>query len=379
MKKHVIRCVLPLLLFYAFLLPVAAQETMESEDAQQKYENFLQSIPPEVADLLPESFFETALSDSEKSIEEAGGVQAVLGALGKLTGLALRENLSLLAQICGILLLCEILQALSKDKGSEVGRAFSFLSTLALSVMLLTMQRDRFTLLNRFFDTVRLLCLSFLPLMGTLYAMGGNVRTAAVNHGVLSAFLSILETVCAATVLPIAGICLTFALLDAIAGRTQLRGLSSLIKRTYVLGISFLMSLLGFVLSTQSTLAKVGDTLAIRTARFAAGSFLPLVGSSVSESLRTAAASVSYLRGVAGSGAMLVLLFAFLPTFLSVLLTRITFLLGGSIAGMLDCEAQGRILAELGSVFGYFLGILAVIFVMLLFSLTLFARCAVAV
>jgi len=73
-----------------------------------------------------------------------------------------------------------------------------------------------------------------------------------------------------------------------------------------------------------------------------------------------------------------VLFFAFLPLFLSILLTRITFLLGGCVAGLLSCEAEGKLLSELASVYGYFLGILAVIFIMLLFSLTLFARCAVA-
>ena len=183
LKKHVIRCVLPLLLCYALLLPVAAQETLESKDAQQKYEDFLQSVPPEVAELLPESFFKAPLSGAEENIEKAGGVQAVLGALGKLTGLALRESLSLLAQICGLLLLCAILQALCKDKNSEVGRAFSFLSTLALSVMLLTMQRDRFTLLSRFFDTVRSLCLSFLPVIDRCRADVAAHRVKRAHQG----------------------------------------------------------------------------------------------------------------------------------------------------------------------------------------------------
>jgi stage III sporulation protein AE len=155
-----------------------------------------------------------------------------------------------------------------------------------------------------------------------------------------------------------------------------LRGVAGLIKRTYTLSISFLMGIFGFVLGTQSLLAKASDTLALRTARFAAGSFLPLVGGSVSEALRTVAGSVEYLRASVGTGAILVLFFAFLPTFLSVLLTRITFLLGGAVANMLSCEAEGKLLAELSSVYGYFLAIISVLFVALIFSLTLFAQCA---
>jgi stage III sporulation protein AE len=247
-----------------------------------------------------------------------------------------------------------------------------------MTVLLFSIQRERFTQLGAYFDTVRALSTALLPLMGTLYAMGGNVRAAVVNHGVMSAFLSILEVFCAGTVLPVAGLCLALSLLDALSGRIDLRPLGALIKRSYTLMISFLMLLLCGVLGMQSTLAKAGDTLALRTARFAAGSFLPVVGGSVSESLRTVAASVEYLRGVAGSGAILALFFAFLPLFLTILLTRVAFLLAGSAAKLLSCTAEERVLSELASVYGYFLAIIASLFVMLTFSLTLFARCAAA-
>jgi stage III sporulation protein AE len=138
------------------------------------------------------------------------------------------------------------------------------------------------------------------------------------------------------------------------------------------------MLLLCGVLGIQTTLAKGSDTLALRTARFAAGSFLPVVGGSISEALRTVSGSVQYLRSVTGTGAILVLFFSFLPVFLSVLLTRIVFLLSGSAAKLLGCEGEEKILSELASVYGYFLAVIASIFVMTVFSLTLFARCATA-
>jgi stage III sporulation protein AE len=215
-------------------------------------------------------------------------------------------------------------------------------------------------------------------MMGALYAMGGNVGAAVANHGVMTAFLSILQTVISGTVLPIAGICLAMALLDAVSGKLSLRPLCGLIKRTYSLLFSFLMLLLCGVLGIQTTLAKGSDTLALRTARFAAGSFLPVVGGSISEALRTVSGSVQYLRSVTGTGAILVLFFSFLPVFLSVLLTRIVFLLSGSAAKLLGCEGEEKILSELASVYGYFLAVIASIFVMTVFSLTLFARCATA-
>lgn len=360
------------------ILPVHAATDTEKE-AQNAYDTFLQSVPEEVREFLPASFFESPLDESEASLREAGSVQNILRALGRALGLSLGDALRLLAKITGLLVLCAIFRSLAPDGSVGLSRALTLCSTLCLALLLFTSQRERFLHLETYFNTIKSLATAFLPLMGTLYAMGGNVRAAAVNHGVLSAFLALLETLCAGTVLPITGLCLSLSLLDATTGGgISLRPLAGFIKRTYTLSLSFVMLLLCGVLGLQSTLAKAGDTIALRTARFAAGSFLPVVGGSISETLRTVAASVEYLRAVAGTGAILVLFFAFLPTFCSVLLTRSAFLLGGAIAKLLHCDNEEKILAELGSVFGYFLAIIASLFVMLVFSLTLFARAAAA-
>ena len=183
---------------------------------------------------------------------------------------------------------------------------------------------------------------------------------------------------CTRAVLPVAGICLLLAVCDALTGRAALKPLGNLIKRTFTLGFSFLMLLLSFLLGLQTTLAAGSDTLALRTVRFAAGSFLPVVGGSVSEAMKTVAGSISYLRTLAGSGGILVLFLFFLPTFLTVLTTRIVFLLCGALAELLEAKSEGRVLSELASVYGFFLAVIAAVFTMAVFALTIFAHCAVA-
>jgi stage III sporulation protein AE len=374
MKYALFLCLLSL-----FSLRTAAQDTLFVTDTLQRdYQSFLESIPPEIAELLPEGFFATDLTTDDTAVSEAGSIHAILRTVGKLTGLTVAENLALFAKICGLLLLAAVFRALGGEKKGEVGRAYTFCCTLSMAVLLLCLQRGKLEKLELFFDTIKKLCTALLPMMSTLFAMGGNLRHAVVNHSALSFFLTILETLCAGTVLPVAGICLSFALLDAITGRARLRGVAGVIKRTYTLTISFFMGILCFVLGTQSTLAKASDTLALRTARFAAGSFLPLVGGSLSETLRTVAGSVAYLRAVVGTSAVTVLFLTFLPTFLSVLLTRIALMLGGAVANLLSCDSEGILLGELSSVYGYFLAIISVLFVALTFSLTLFAQCAAA-
>lgn len=389
MKKVAIWCA-----FFAFFLlqgvpfcgaaePLAegqsttSQETLpEAEAMRDAFDGFLGSVPPEVADLLPEGFFSQDMGAVGEAVREQSSLSAILSAIGRATGLAIGDNLALLARLCGVLILSAVLRGLFGESGAS--QAFSFCATLTMVVVIFFAQRSRFFEISALFETVKSLSLSLLPFMGALYAMGGNVAAAAANHGVMTAFLSLLETVIGSTALPVAGICLSLGLLDALSNRVSLRSLGALIKRTYTWTFSLLMLLLCGVLGLQTTLAKGSDGLAMRTLRFATGSFLPVVGGSVSEALRTVAGSVGYLRSVAGGAALLVLFFAFLPTFVSVLLNRIVFLLCASVAKMLRCDGEEKILSELSSIYGYFMAVIASLFVMMTFSLTLLARCATA-
>ncbi len=377
-------CLWLCMLLPLLLLPVSAEDTeagleVESAEIADEWEAFKAAIPAEIVDLLPEGFFSADMAVVGESVSEAGTLTAIFRAVGQITGVTVAENLALLAKICGILVLSATFRAAVEERKSEAGAAVSLISVLAITVMLFAGEETRFASIARFFETVRALSLSLVPLMGALYAMGGNVAAAVANHGVMSGFLAILETVCSGAVVPVASVCVALALLDAVTGKASLKSLSSLIKRTFTWGLSFAMMLLCFVLGLQQTLAKGGDTLALRTVRFAAGSFLPVVGGSISETLRTVAGSVEYLRGAVGMGGMLVVFFVFLPTFLSVLITRLAFLLGGAVAGLLGCAREERLLSELAGVWGYFLAVIACLFVMTVFSLTLFAHSAAAI
>ena len=385
MKKKAARCCF--LLFFACLLtlPVSAQGdadiAVETGEIAGELADFQAAVPPEVAELLPADFFSQDPIAMGESVREASGLSAILSVIAKLTGLAIRENLSLLAKICGLLLLAAIFRALATggDTSPALGQAISLCTALSLTALLIALQMERFREITRYFELMQSISTALIPLMGALYAMGGNVGAAVANHGVMAAFLTILQTLCSGTVMPVASLCLCLALLETVSGNLSLRSLGTLIKRTYTWGLSLLMLLLCGVLGMQSTLAKGADTIALRTVRFAAGSFLPVVGGSVSETLRTVSGSVQYLRGIVGTGGILVLLFAFLPVFLSVVLNRITFLLAGSAAKLLGCDREERLLAEFASVYGYFLAVIASLFVMMVFALTLFAHCATAI
>lgn len=382
-KKRVFLTTCAVLFAFLLLLPAGAEEATGAAESVEEsgfgaIREFRESLPPEVTALLPDGFFGEDPETVASAVQNAADVPKILAYIRDFLGVSLRQALPLLAAVSGILVLSAVLRAVGATSGAGTGRAFSFCSVTVLTLLLLRQSLSGVSRLRAWFEMLCTLAGSMLPMMGTLYALGGNVGAAAANHTVMSVFLSVAQMLCTRAVLPVAGICLLLAVCDALTGRAALKPLGNLIKRTFTLGISFLMLLLSFLLGLQTTLAAGSDTLALRTVRFAAGSFLPVVGGSVSEAMKTVAGSISYLRTLAGSGGILVLFLFFLPTFLTVLTTRIVFLLCGALAELLEAKSEGRVLSELASVYGFFLAVIAAVFTMAVFALTIFAHCAVA-
>ena len=382
-KKGMVFLALALLLALTLSLPILAEVEGGPGDVGEEIKGewgaFCAEIPQEIADLLPSDFFSENMESVGQGVREISTPRAIFRTVGRFFGVTLSGGLALFARLCGIVLLAATLRAASGEKKRGVGEALTLLCTLVVVWMLFAGEGTNFSYMERFFDTVRALCVALVPLMGALYAMGGNVGAAVVNHGVMSGFLALLETVLCGVAVPLACVLVALALLDAVAGKGSLQSLVNFVKRTFTLGLSFLMMLLSFALGLQHTLAKGTDTLALRTVRFAAGSFLPVVGGSVAEALSTLSGSVEYLRGTVGVGGILVLFFLFLPPFLSTLITRLALLLSSSVAGLLSCPREQRVLSELASVWGYFLSIIACLFVTIVFSLTLLARTGAAI
>ena len=119
----------------ALSLPVGA--TSEATDAEAKaeaaYAAFLESVPEEVKEFLPTDFFEHSLENGESSLQEAGSVQSILRAIGRILGLSLGDALRLLARITGLLVLCAIFRSLAPEGSAGLSRALTLCTSLCLA------------------------------------------------------------------------------------------------------------------------------------------------------------------------------------------------------------------------------------------------------
>lgn len=336
------------------------------------------------------------LGDEERELLDdglaSGEIEETQGALTRMltpTGLfsmvdaisvrIIRDAIRLLAMLCGLLLLAAVLGALKNSfGGAALSGAVDFLTSAAIFAAILSYQYRYLSEAQEMLTRLSSLMGAMIPIAGSVWAMGGNVTTASVGTASLYAFLTVTQRVVGQTVVPVCSFCMAAALCQSLGGDSSLRGITSAIKKTYTFTLGLIMTLLLTALGASTTLSAAADSVAARTAKLVSATVIPTVGGSIGETLRTVAASVGMLKSVVGIGGILLVALLVLPTVLSLVATRLVFLLAGGLAEILGCEREGRLLGELGGVFGCLLAVTAMSGVMFILALTIFVKSTVA-
>jgi hypothetical protein len=156
-------------------------------------------------------------------------------------------------------------------------------------------------------------------------------------------------------------------------GEGSLSGIVGSIKHTLTFIFGLCGTLLMASLASQHVIAAAGDNAGARAVKFLAGNMIPVVGSTVGDTLRTLAASVKLLRSTVGIAGILTLALLLLPFLIELLLTRLALNSAAAFGEMMGCKNLVKLSREIASLYGYLIAAAAMASVLCVLSLTLFA------
>lgn len=381
-KRFLLLLILIVLLGGALCVRVGAEEIAEvSYVLPEEYAQMLKELPSALLDSLPERVFSSDPQEAAQAWQTLLSPRALFELL--LNGLKERgsELVLLLLELCGVIVLRGVFGHMASSLRSPVlAEGIKLLSRLVMFGIIVGQAFSQLAGIQTFFEDLRALTTAFLPLMGSMYALGGNVGAAAVNHATLVLSLSLVEWVGSRTIVPLFSLCLAFSLLGVFGTATAGRGatVAGKIKKWYTTALSLTMLLLTAALGAQTTLAARADSMGFRTARFALSSSIPVIGGGLAEMLRTAATGVSWLRGVVGLGGVALLLWLLLPRVITLFLTRSAYALAGDVAAWLGCDDEAKLLGEIAGLFGYMIAVASLCVMTFFLSLVLLFKCGAA-
>lgn len=362
------------LILITAMLGIRAYGTDELLYSSEDFElsGILESIPEEVAELLPENIFDP---DSSSQLDVGFFAGVVKSLIGTLLGSATKS----FSRILGLLLICTAISALRSAVKNECSGLFELISGICIMLELFTEAQGLFESVQSYLSGLTGIMDSFIPVMSAMCAAGGGLSAAAVSSGGLILGLDLIEKLAANGLMPMLRLCFGISIASGLGGGLKLSGISKLIRDgfSWILGLS--AAAISAIMTFQTTIAARADSLSMRAVKFAASNAVPVAGGIAADAVRTVAGSLSLIKGTVGWAGVAIVVLLTLPMLMRVILTRLGVMLAGICADILGLERERGFLNELSGLLGFLCAVCLVASLMFIYALAVFAFGSVAI
>lgn len=365
---------------FLFISVFTGRAQAQQEHPGQRYFNDLETIiPQDIQKQLPDNLLGKDESTTAKTVSDLVGFDYLsAAALDALTG-SLKSVMGSLSLVLGIIIIASVFNLFKGSiRNSGLSRVIEITCGICVALSIFKIMESQLAAASEAISRMNAFMSSMLPIMGGLYAAGGNISTAAASSAGLMTFVTVIENICCYALFPLLRICFGFAIVSVLCTDINMSEVSKLLKKIYAVVIVFLTTLMSGVLAFQSTIANGVDSVAAKTAKFAVGSFVPVVGSALGDAVKTVAGSLSLIKNSVGIIAVVVIILMALPALFTLLMGKLTLGVSGAVAGLLGCERDSKLIEDLKGIYNLGLAMIACTSVLFLVSLTLFIKCALA-
>lgn len=283
----------------------------------------------------------------------------------------LAEPVRLLSSAIGVILLSALL-GIFVDTVEEKSchRAFSVVAVLSISGILLV------PVLQTIQDAVEMMTgtgdflLGFLPVYGGIMYASGKPISAFTYQSLLMGTVEVFHLLASHLLVPLSGMYLALCLVGATNSGIEINGLTRGIKQvlTWVLGL-FLTVFVG-ILTVKSFVANATDTVSLRTGKYLVGSFLPIVGGAVGDTLSVLQSSLQVMKSAVGAFGILVVFITFLPGMLQILWMQLSLQIAKGVGEILQMGQINKLLESAGFVLSLMQSVLVCYGMMVIISVS---------
>ena len=278
--------------------------------------------------------------------------ESILGQIAEMAGEQSGAPLKGLVSITAILLICSMISAYKGSLSQDTGAILNTAGALCIGCAVALPAVSLISQANAVITASSNLMLAYVPVMAALLAAGGSIAGAGSYYAaVLAAGEGVLQ-LSSRAVSPFLNMFLGLGIVSGVTPNINLGGFSAMLGKALKWLLGFSMTVFTAVLGIRQVLSGAADTVSSRAVRFAVSSFVPIVGSALSDAYRTVQGSVGLLKSGLGVFVIIALGFTFLPLLIQGVMWSFSLWLGKAAAEALSLDQSAKLLGALGSVMG---------------------------
>ena len=368
----------PLLVFllFWFLLfgnptPCYAQSTEDVADSlldESGLSEVLEELPPETADLLEELELEDAGVDAILALSFPELLQVLWRSMQ--ASLA-EQTIPWTAAVGAVLFAALGKQAAQLTTVSSAMRSYQTVTVLVLAGALVRPLADYSEQALETAKQLQSFLSGFIPVFAAAAAASGQPTNALLSQSMLLGLSECFALLMPQLFLPLLSAYLAVVFCAGAGSGLSVQGLTGGIRSVMTWGLGVLLTLYSAVLAMKGFAAQASDSFALRTGKYLAGSLIPVVGKTISDTTSAFLGALGLVRNVIGVFGIVVMLLLVLPTVLSLIWSMLCLKLAGILAETFSLGELQTILSGGNFILSMYAAILSAYGLMVLLSLAL--------
>lgn len=354
MKRMIIAVLCVLLLTTA----VAAVDVAQMQTEQFGMDDLERGIPEDAADLLPD------ISPANPG-NFAQGVEEILSSAVPQAGSALLASLKIAVAMMAVVLLCAMVTQMESRFSKS---AVLIAGTLALTLLSITSLRSMIGLGKDTLANLQSFTALLLPVLATAtVASGGAISSGAIY--VATVFVTnVLMSLINHFLVPLIYAFIALASAGAVLGNQTMKRLKDLCKWAITNSLKLVVFLFTGYLSLAGIISGASDEAAVKAAKLAVSSVVPVVGGMIADASETVLVSAKMLKSAAGVFGMLVVLAICLLPLIRLGIQHLVLKLTAAVCATVGEKPLIDLIESVGDAMGFLMGMTGACGFMLLIS-----------
>jgi stage III sporulation protein AE len=365
--------------FFFFLSPFVVQASSSNEQLVQKQieqldvseiRQFWEDIVTKYGGFLPESQ-KGSLTDFLSGEKELS-LKEWLAALMKFLFYELQVNGKLLGTLILLTVFSMVLQSLQNAFAQQT---VSKVAYAVVYMVLLIIALNSFRLaMGYVLDAVKTMShfmIAMLPLLLALLASSGGAISAAFFHPIILFLMNTTGTVVEYVTLPLLFLAALLSIVSTLTDHYKVTQLAELLTKIGIGILGVILTVFLGVMSVKGTTSAIADGIALRTAKFVTGNFIPVVGKMFTDAADTVVTASMLLKNTIGIvGVAILLIIAVFPA-LKIFAIALVYKISAAIMQPLGGGPIISCLSIMSKSIAYVFAALAIVSLMFFLSLTI--------
>lgn len=270
-----------------------------------------------------------------------------------------RKPVRTLGVIGAVVILCAMLGGLGGAVAEKtLSQMFTTVAVLCILTSVVTPILDCIIETSAAVREAAAFMLTFIPIYAAAMTAAGQPVTGATYNMFLFSTCQLVSQVVAQTLIPLMGVYLALCVVGVLVPDIKISSATAKIKSIVSWTLGFIVTIFVGLLSIQTMVTGGADNVTTRAAKFLIGSFVPVVGSALSEAFSAAQGCLRLIKTSVGVYGIIVALFTFLPILLQTMLWYGVTGVAGIAGDILGVSKVSEVMKSCSSVLGILIAVI---------------------